>query len=58
MRVPDLDWPADLYQDVIFPLVGSILNVEPPRMSLWPEMARAWMRDTKPGHRDSALAWR
>jgi hypothetical protein len=48
MRVPDLDWPTDLFDDVILPA-----NMQPQRLpldgaeaadSLWVTMQGFWMR--------------
>ena len=44
MRVPDLDWPADLFTDVI-EVPPSTIVVEPARPNLWTEMVNAWMGD-------------
>ena len=35
MRVPDLDWPVDLFTDIIEVLAAATPN-------LWSEMTKAW----------------
>jgi hypothetical protein len=47
MRVPDLDWPADLFKDVIV-YVPETIAIFPSMPSLWTEMAKAWMGDDLP----------
>jgi hypothetical protein len=42
VRVPDLDWPVDLFTDAIVP-VARPLVVAPAKPALWPEMANSWI---------------
>ena len=44
MRVPDLDWPADLFTDVII-LMPETIAIFPSTPNLWSEMEEAWMGD-------------
>lgn len=46
MRVPDLDWPADLFTDVIVlpgETVVKIFRAAPATPTLWSEMVSSWM---------------
>ena len=46
MRVPDLNWPADLFKDVIGVLpeaTVALYAAAPTRPSLWADLANAWM---------------
>ncbi len=50
MRVPDLDWPPDLFEDVTPPAPqqaarsGGPKTVSDPKVPLWPAMQWLWMR--------------
>jgi hypothetical protein len=52
MRVPDLDWPADLFKDVIGVLpeaTVALYAAAPMRPTLWADLAKAWMgNDARP----------
>lgn len=42
MRVPDLDWPADLFTDVI-EVWPETITVAPAKPNLWTDMIKAWI---------------
>jgi hypothetical protein len=44
VRVPDLDWPADLFTDIIEARPESIVAPAAAKRSLWMEMTNAWTR--------------
>lgn len=53
MRVPDLDWPTDLFSDVlgddeapVAPAPAATAPTTP--LSLWPTMRRLWIGDALP----------
>ena len=45
MRVPDLDWPDDLFTDASLPVLGTAATLPPlfERPTLWKEMAELWI---------------
>ncbi len=49
MRVPDLDWPADLFSDVIeVPAEKNAIVPTSTRPGLWADMVRVWTSNEPP----------
>ncbi len=51
MRVPDLDWPVDLFKDVIILPDDTVVMLSPsaaPKPNLWTDMATSWMGNVVP----------
>ncbi len=63
MRVPDLDWPADLFTDVAPVVARSMLHPAGDRPAdagptpLWPAMQGLWMRGIVRAGRAAAESW-
>jgi hypothetical protein len=57
VRVPDLNWPVDLFTDVIMPMPQTIMVLSaaaPATPTSWPEMADSWIGNSA----QSDVQWR
>jgi hypothetical protein len=61
MRVPDLDWPTDLFSDVIEEPAENVVMAATARPGLWADMVRAWIGNDTPwaveAFNSTQLAW-
>jgi hypothetical protein len=48
MRVPDLNWPADLFDDVAVPAESSFVPPLGAGEPIWPEMQTRWTSRKSP----------